>query len=59
MNRRSEVAIAGCEFFSSMKEKSRIINQLQRKYNKVKINIDNDMILYSSMIHENEARKFM
>jgi hypothetical protein len=49
-------SVAGCEFFNNMKEKTRIVQSLQKKYGKVNINIENDMILYSSRITEAEMR---
>lgn len=49
-------SVAGCEFFSNMKEKTKIVKSLQRKYGKVNIETHNDMILYSSRITEADMR---
>jgi hypothetical protein len=52
-------SVVGCEFFNNMKEKTKIVQSLQKKYRKVNIEVDKDMILYSSRVSESEMRSYL
>jgi hypothetical protein len=58
----TKLSIAGCEFFSNMKEKTRLINSIQKRYKDHKVlfsTVGSDMLYFSTSIKENEAHKFM
>jgi hypothetical protein len=58
----TKLSIAGCEYFSNIKEKTRLINSVKKKYkdHKVMFSTVGDGILYfSTSIKENDAHRFM
>ncbi|MED1863300.1 hypothetical protein P4V41_07510 [Fictibacillus nanhaiensis] len=57
----SKLAIAGSEFFNpvNIKEKSRLMKKIKNQYkdHKVYFTIDEDLLIYSTHIHESDAYK--